>query len=137
MYFSTVPEEIVLFFFSNQPKNVFLILSLLSQVSFLSLHLGMTLGRFPLKRKKCGQFSVQGGFVFSCGEPLQGRGAPRLFHMPWIAQPRVPWVMLEEHFWDLGVTSQPLEGKRESSGDPQQWHRENTPKLAGLEVKKS
>ncbi|KAF2985548.1 hypothetical protein EK904_002763, partial [Melospiza melodia maxima] len=43
-----------IFWFGGHPKNISLTLSLLSQVSFPSLHLGM-LGRFPLKMKRCGQ----------------------------------------------------------------------------------
>lgn len=43
----------------------------------LALHLGGTVGRFPLKRRplKCGESGAQGGLIFCCGGALQGSKA--------------------------------------------------------------
>lgn len=82
----------------------------------------MMLSRFPLKMKKCGKFSVQGGLGFSCGEALQGHGLQGFTICPGFLLEAALWGF---GFWDFGfwwvsfgISSQSMWGKRESSGDP-------------------
>lgn len=88
--------------------------------------------------KKCGKFGAQGGLGCSCEEALQGHGLQGFSTCPGFLDPGVHWVMLEAALLGFGCNLLLLSVEEGEFQGPQHWDRgENTPKLAGLEVKKS
>lgn len=137
LYLSTVSEEF--FFFSNQPKNVFLI-AVLAEPDVLPVSApGNDVRQVSFKNEEMWEMQCTRRACCYLWRGFARPWAPRLFPVLWISAPwRVPWVILDTALLGFGVTSRSLQGKRESSGDP------GTTALAqrecsqtGLEVKKS